>query len=367
MNEKQLYEEIERYLNGEMSQQERNDFDALRRNNSEVERQFNEHRQFIGMLKHFGERRDLEERLNAIHDEIDVQSLKEEVAIHPSWIVQLWRQHHSKISVAASIAIFAMLSTLFVTGYFTDHSTNITQLRLQIKQQEQKTRQLDNRTAALMNDIRKGGKRIMEPAKFGGTGFAVSSNGYLVTNYHVIRDADSVYVQNQSGDSYHARVIYSDEKYDVALLKIDDSTFKSQSPLPYAFKRSESDLGEDVFTLGYPKDNVVVGRGYLSSATGAANDTISYQVSIPVNPGNSGGPVLDGRGNVIGMISAKQSSMEGAAFAIKSAYVLKAIQNIPADSVKKKISVNTKNTLATLSRPQQIKRIMNYVYQVKVY
>ncbi|NCD68962.1 trypsin-like peptidase domain-containing protein [Mucilaginibacter agri] len=366
MNDRQLHDEIERYLSGEMSREERAAFDALRKDNADIERQVNEHRQFIGMLKQFNERRELEQRLNAIHNEIDVHSLKEELTVHPSWIVQLWRNHHSKISVAASIAIFAMLATLFFTGYFKGHDSNYTQLRMQMESYKRSTEKLNNSTNALIHDI-KASKRIIEPAKFGGTGFALTANGYIVTNYHVVKDADSVYVQNETGDSYHARIVYTEPGYDVALLRIDDSTFKAQNPLPYTLKRAQSDLGEDVYTIGYPRNDVVYGKGYLSSATGFHDDTTAYQVSIPVNPGNSGGPLLDNKGNIIGIISGKQSLMEGAAFAVKSEYLLKAIKNMPSDSVNKKIVLNSKNTLASLSRAQQIKKVQNYVYQIKVY
>src|SRR5579863_1079506 len=110
MRDEQLLEVIERYLNGEMSADERKVFEQFRMENAEVDQRVVEHQQFTGMLKQYGERVELENRLNAIHQEIDVHALTEEVIIHPSWIVQLWRDHHSKISVAASIAIFAILA-----------------------------------------------------------------------------------------------------------------------------------------------------------------------------------------------------------------------------------------------------------------
>jgi serine protease Do len=88
---------------------------------------------------------------------------------------------------------------------------------------------------------------------------------------------------------------------------------------------------------------------------------------IPVNPGNSGGPVMDEKGNVIGVITGKQTQTSGVAFAVKSNYLLKAIQSIPADSLSKSLNLSTKNTLASLSRTQQIKKLRNYVFMVKVY
>jgi len=149
---------------------------------------------------------------------------------------------------------------------------------------------------------------------------------------------------------------------------IRDDNFKAAKNLPYTFKSTASDLGEDIYTIGFPRDEAVYGQGYLSSATGYAGDTIAYQISIPVNPGNSGGPVLDNRGNVIGIISGKQTGIDGAAFAIKTKMLIDAINDIPADSLQGKIILNSrKNNLAGLARTEQIKHLRDYIYMVKVY
>src|ERR1700748_1301671 len=123
MRDEQLAEVIERYFNGEMNADERTAFERLRKENAEIDARVTEHQQFTGLLKQYGERVQLENRLNAIHHEIDVHAIAEEVTIHPSWIIQLWRDHHSKISVAASIAIFAVLGTLFFTGYLNNNNS----------------------------------------------------------------------------------------------------------------------------------------------------------------------------------------------------------------------------------------------------
>lgn len=381
MSDIQLTEVIERYLNGEMTADERLRFEMLRKENADVNIRVLEHEQFAGVLKQYAERVELENRLNAIHGEIDVHALVHEVTEHPAWIVRMWRNHHSKISVAASIAIFAILSTLFVTGYF-NKGEKYQMLAAEVENVKKSNRELNNRTNRIENSIKnnpgeKNGVNIpgrpvhinpVNPGKFRGTGFAVSANGYIATAYHVITGADSVYVQNAAGDAYKAKVVYTEPGYDVAILKITDTTFAGLTTLPYNIKRSRTDLGEDVYTLGYPANNMVFGPGYLTGVDGPQDDSTKYQVSIPVNPGNSGGPLLDAKGNVIGIISGRQTQVEGASFAIKSAYLFKTIKNIPSDSVKSKISLNaSKNTLASLSRTQQIKKLQNYVFMVKVY
>lgn len=364
MNEDQLINEIERYLNGEMTKEERARFETLRGENAEVSSKFAEHKQFMNLIKQYGERLELERRLDAIHSELDVEALEDEVKIHPSWIVNLWRNHHSKISVAASIAIFAVLCTLFFTGYLNNREMDYVELKGKIINLEHSTHRLSSQ----LNHLNGGRMVNVNMGSFRGTGFAISSNGCIITDYHVIKDADSVYVQNIQGKSYKVKILYSEPSADIAVLEIADSSFKSLGPLPYDFKKSESPIGEGVFTIGYPRDAMVLGPGYLTANTGYKDDSTSYQVSIPANPGNSGGPLLDSKGNVIGIISGKETNIEDAAFALKSSYIIKAMQDIPVDSLKKKdISFNSKNTLANLNRVQQIKKLQNYVFMVRVY
>lgn len=361
MSDNQLTEFIERYFDGSMTAEERVQFDMLRKNDVAVESKVTEHLQFIGLLKQYGERLELENRLNTIHAEIDVHALKEELMIHPVWIVRMWRNHHSKISVAASIAIFGVLTILILTGKLNNDRSKYERLSEKINKVEQTVAQIGHGRTPVKPKVNRA------PANFRGTGFALTSNGYLATDYHVIKNADSVYVQNAAGESFHAKVIYTEPKYDLAILQINDPSFKNLSPIPYNLKRAEGDLGESVYTLGYPADNMVYGGGYLASAANYSGDTTEYQISVPVNPGNSGGPLLDEKGNVIGVITARQTQVAGAYFAKKSTYLLKAIQNIPTDSLSKTLNLNTKNKLAGLSRTQQSNKLKNYVFMVKVY
>ena len=124
-------------------------------------------------------------------------------------------------------------------------------------------------------------------------------------------------------------------------------------------------LGESVYTLGFPREDIVYGEGSVSSRTGYEGDSASYQVSIPVNPGNSGGPLFDQNGFLIGMISGKQTEMDAAAFAVKSNYIKNRIDSLTSMSG----AGNTirPNLLFGFSRPQQIKKLEGFVFNVKVY
>ena len=86
MSDNQLLEVIEKYLNGEMTKDERARFEILRNENADVNSKVAEHKQFTNLIKQYGERLELEKRLDAIHDEIDVHTLKEDLMEHPSGI-----------------------------------------------------------------------------------------------------------------------------------------------------------------------------------------------------------------------------------------------------------------------------------------
>lgn len=362
MRDEQLIEAIERYLGGGMSADERMAFEQFRKEHAEVDAKVIEHQQFIGLLKQYGERVALEKRLNAIHEEIDVHAIAEDVTVHPSWIVQLWRDHHSKISVAASIAIFAVLATLFFTGYL-NNNNSYTELGRKVDQLNQSNKNI----IKSIQSIRSAAQKPLPNDKTRGTGFAITSNGLIATSYHVISDNDSVYVQNAAGKLFKAKVLYTEVQNDIAILKIVDTSFSNLGPIPYTFKRSETDIAENVFTYGYPQDSPRYGDGRVTSSNGLGNDTLDYEISVPINPGNSGGPLLDSKGNIIGIVKAKETRLEGVNFALKSGYLLDAIKNIPTDSLTRIPVLNTQNELANLTRQQQVKKLKPYVFMVKVY
>jgi len=362
MSDIELLSVIERYLNGEMNKDERARFEALRHDNPAVDERVKEHQDFTDKLKQYGERVEFEGLLNAIHNEIDVQALKDEFIHHPSTIVRIWRNHHSKISLAASVAIFAALSTLFLTGYLKtqNQETKVNNLVKDVEKMKKNSATI----GTIIHNMNER-PRTIAPDNYGGIGtaFAISSDGYIVTNFHVVDKADSIFIQNADGDAFHAKIVSTDPSSDLAVLKITDSHFKSLGALPYGFKRGKSELGEDLFTLGYSKDDAVYNKGYLSSGNGYKGDTVKYQIaSMDVNFGNSGGPVLDSHGNVVGVISQKQ--VDGAAYAIKSKYLLKAIQS---DAATDNLTLSSKSKMANLSRIQQIEKLQNYVFMVKVY
>lgn len=366
MSDNQLLETIERYLAGEMKADERKKFELLRKENAEVDSKVVEHKLFVSLLKQYGERVELETRLNAIHDEIDVHTLKEDLMVHPNWVVQFWRNHHSKISVAASIGIIGFLSAMWFSGKL-NNNTNSEIIGLK------------NKVSRLEGSITNQGKKInainsekIKPSvadKYSATatGFAITSDGLIATNYHVVEDVSAVSVQNADGTTFKAEVLYTEPQHDIAILKITDKSFTKLGAVPYTFKRADGTLAEQISTYGYPDGYPAYVPGSLSSLFGQNGDTLHYKITMPINPGNSGGPLWDSKGNVIGITDSKEAHFEGEHFAIKAKYLMDAVKNIPADSLDNKVVLNKKNTLTGLSEAQKAAKAKSFVFMVKVY
>jgi serine protease Do len=359
-NEIQLESIIEDYLNGKLNAAELEAFEQLRSNDPNVDHKVVAHKVFLESMHQYADVLSLKAQMDNAHNQIDVAAISAKVKPHSSKIVRMWRNNKSAIAIAASFLILAS-AVLLSTYSQTKQEVN---LQLLDRKVSQLNRSQNNIIRVISNDAQKANRT---PAKFSGTGFAISSNGYILTNYHVVKDADSLYVQNSKGVSYKVRKVYEDSENDIAILKVTDLTFEQLGAVPYSIKKSSAGIGEPVYTLGYPKDDFVLGDGYVSSKTGLNGDTISYQIAVTVNPGNSGGPLLDNNGNIVGVINGKEDKIEGAAFAVKSRYIMEALNAIPQDSLNKRVGFGKRSILQGLKRDKQVEKIQDYVFMIKVY
>ncbi|HEU6447572.1 MAG TPA: tetratricopeptide repeat-containing serine protease family protein [Verrucomicrobiae bacterium] len=182
-----------------------------------------------------------------------------------------------------------------------------------------------------------------------GTGFFITDDGYLISNFHVVKDAAKIQLRTDAG-LIPAKVVRTDAANDIALLKAEGKF----SALPIAPSKAAG-LGNSVFTLGFPDPGLQgfapkLAKGEIASLSGAADDARYFQISVPVQPGNSGGALVDERGNVIGIVSAKLDASialaasgalpENVNYAVKSSFVLSFLESAPDVSAKLK-SPNT--------------------------
>lgn len=212
-------------------------------------------------------------------------------------------------------------------------------------------------------------KRILSKTSLSsGTGFALSSDGYIVTNQHIIDKAKVIRIRGLNGDfttRYKAKVIAEDKNNDLAILKIDDISFGSLAMTPYTFRKSNSSLGEEVYCLGYPVgaltgDEVKLSYGIISSRVGFQGDITNNQINVSVLAGNSGGPLLNSKGEIIGIINTKYSGSEKVSYAIKTSYLMNLMQIVESE-----INLPSLNTLGSKDLFSQVQFVKKFVYIVE--
>ncbi len=366
MEENLLLDAAERYLNGEMNDSEKLFFEELRKNNPDIDQLVAEHIYFLGELDRMREIKSLRHNLNEVESKlINEGIITKGKARSKTKIIYLWNRYRRTIAVAAVIAGVVSLSTASLISKYSENKKVevITPLvDNKLNQFENKLNQIENK----LNDaaIVASPSRPKFEANFRATGFLVDGNGYIITNAHVVDHAKNLIVENSKGDQFYAKAIFSDDTTDLAILKITDTSFKKVNGLPYTFSKTSAELAEPIFTLGYPREEAVYGEGYLSAKSGYSGDTTSYQISISANPGNSGGPVIDNKGEVIGIISSKETNADGVVFAIKSGNIYNALKEIKKEK-DLSIKLPNKNTLKGLNRVKQIKKLEDFVFKVK--
>jgi len=204
-----------------------------------------------------------------------------------------------------------------------------------------------------------------------GTGFFITTDGYLITNNHVVKETAQVRLVTSAG-LIPAKVVKTDMANDIALLKAE-GTF---SALPVAASRKVG-LGDSVVTLGYPDPGLQgfapkLAKGEIASLSGAADDARYFQISVPVQPGNSGGALVDERGNVIGIVSAKLDASvalaasgalpENVNYAVKSSLLMSFLESVPDVLAKIKEPNTSDEKLSEVIKSAKSATVMVLVY-----
>jgi serine protease Do len=150
-----------------------------------------------------------------------------------------------------------------------------------------------------------------------GSGAIISDNGYVITNYHVIQDARTISVTTYVGDTYDVSIMGYSINSDLALLKIN-----SNKTFDYLEFGNSNNLkaGQKIVALGNPAGlSFTATEGIISSPSRIAQDGLPYiQTDATLNPGNSGGPLINSLGKIVGIVDFKVSGYESLGFAIPS-------------------------------------------------
>ena len=220
------------------------------------------------------------------------------------------------------------------------------------------------------------------PFFLSGSGFLLTETGLIVTNYHVVKDSKAINVSFPKRDEYYkARVIIKDSTNDITLLKIDDMKFTEQftDKIPYGLADSSNiKVGKNVFTIGFPLKQILgksprLSKGVINSLYGINDDPRLLQISNPIQPGNSGGPLFNKNGEIVGIVVATLNAKylyekigiipQNVNFAIKVDYLKNLVSMLPeGDEIIKRSS-----NLADKPLEEQVKKITPFIITVKAY
>jgi len=360
-----LLDAVERYMKGEMSAEERTFFEEVRKNNPEVDQLVVEHTYFLNELDAHATVKAYKHALHEVESKmIDEGVISQTPLKGKARVVALWKRYKRSIAVAACIA---GLVSLTLTGVMNKYNgqvdkSEITQLVDKINNTAKK---VDDIKDKLNNNPQTSPKKTVPTGDFRATGFLIDGNGYIVTNAHVVKKMNAaIYVENNKGQYYNVKAVYTDNTSDLAILKIVDTSFRTITNLPYSIRKTNSDLGEQLFTLGFPRNEIVYSEGYLSAKSGNDGDSTAYQISVSVNPGNSGGPVLNKNGEIVGIITSKNSTADGVVYAAKSKNIYKLLEAAKKDDNSQNIKLPNNSNLKGLDRTQQVKKMEEYVFMV---
>ena len=200
-----------------------------------------------------------------------------------------------------------------------------------------------------------------------GSAFLISADGYIATNYHVVDGYKTIKVKGVEGNfttEYDADVVVKDINNDLVILRLKDKTVKFSTP-PYMLKTQGASTGEEISVLGYPfgpslGEEIKLTTGVISAKSGVGGNASSYQISAAAQPGNSGGPLLDSHGNILGIVNAKIMNAENITYAVKAVYLQTLITMLPDE-----IHQPETNTIADKTLPQKVAAVSKFVYIIR--
>ena len=356
MNEKRFSELAEKYFDGSLSQNERELFDLIVSSNDEYRALFAQYQELFDTFTHIR----IKNSIGNVLNETNSQRKSIESKPRSNQFLLIYRQI-SQYSAAAVIALLVVVGTLYITGYFSikkEQVSSYTQLKNNLID-------ISKLQTSIINSFNNGTRKIENYAS--GTCFPVSTNGYFVTSLHLVRNFENAYVSSAKDTTrFSARIILKDSLHDIAIIKVVDTLFQSFKSVPFIIKHADINIGEYVFTLGYSKNDVVFNDGTVSSSTGYMDDSTAYQLSIPANPGNSGGPILNNKGEVVGILLAKNLNSDNATYALKSNYIYDLVQNLTSDTLEAPVVVK-KQQVRSSDKVQMIKQIQPFIFKLEVY
>lgn len=352
---------IERYLDGDLSAEEKLRFEKQLSEDEKLAKELDFHKQIRKDIRLSEERKEFKGKLNDLHKTYFGYPGSTE-----SKVISIKRK-----TVISIIGIAAGISLLIAAGSIALYHFGVQELKT-AENYQQVDRDISDSKKSVTTTTESVEKdastpSILDVPSKAATAFAISSDGWIVTSYHTVKGNKNVTLE-RVGDSmltYSAEVRFYNKKMDLAILKINDPNFKTLGKIPYSFGKGEAMIAQKVFALGYPKDDIVYTEGSISSLTGYDLDTLAYQAGINVNPGNSGAPLFNENGEIIGVIAGKHAAEDGASYAIKAKFFMNMIKHVALPEEEAPITLPTRNILKGKRTTDQVRLIEPFVFIIK--
>ncbi len=359
-----IWEVAEAYVAGTLSGSALIDLKGKLAADADFANEFNECTNLVRSMEGNGKQKQFRTMLRELHEDV-ANADKKKTSRRIQLPAHFWRT----AAVAAGVALLTSSITYTILNpsikksdsQYNTISREVEHLKkVQAQQQAQQNQ--------LIINISKNAKPTPPPS-YTGTGFALTNDGYFVTAYHVLNDGkgdfDSVYIQNHDGQYFKAYLVNFNSEADLAIMKVEKKNFHfGKGDVPFTFTPNKVGLGTQIFTLGYPKDDVQYSEGYISAKNGFEGDAQQYTLQLPAGHGQSGSPVVDEKGNVLGILTAIGSQEEANTYAVTSKALMDMIHNLTDNTV---IHLPKTNKLGSMSRAQQIEKMEAYTVSVKVY
>lgn len=374
-NEYDLWSLAERSLEGSLSAAEQESLQQRLASDPQFAAAFGEQLDLLRSLSDSGRQQRFRALLKDVHQQLPAGA---EALVRVRRIVHFHPRYWKMAAMAACVALLTSMTTVWSLRENKQTRTIATQgiqelnrriLSISASQHAQQA-QIENIKGRLPQ-AEPAPIPAQDPGDYAGTGFAITNDGYVVTNYHVAADADSIYIQTRNGKYHRATVVAFEPRTDVAVLRIAEAGFAfGKGELPYSLAPLKAGLGASIFTLGFPQDEIVYSEGYIASKNGYLGDSMQYRLELPSEPGQSGAPVFDASGNVIGIITSniaigRDKQNTSTTYAVSSGTLLRLLRNMPGRAAVK--LSHASRSLNNLSREQQLQKLEDYTCIVRVY
>lgn len=350
---------FDRYLNGEMDATERQVFEERLMHSSTLKKSFEAYQDFSAQLAEGAEYAVIRDELSEIH--AGLYSKKKPLILKPKFIAAL--------GIAATITLLIILNPFgsFFTGSGDQSAYEPLAHNDVYYATEEMAEETETDDAMYMDSTVEQGAQLLDSMEHisrapHGTAFLISNQGYFLTAKHLVESKTTTTLQHKELDlTFETDVVYIDSLLDFAILKCSDQLAEVLDPVPYNFVNTAPELAEEVFTLGYPKKDIVYTQGVVSSETGYESDTIYFEVSLPSNAGDSGAPLFNASGKLVGIITAKHAEKQAVTYILKHDYILDRMENL-GDSLHIDWSKNSTKRYSSTSK--MIRAYRPYIFEV---